>query len=990
MWGKERGAQQLANFSCTEGDVVRWDTLDWDTQGCQPQPDSLLQCVSLTPGTIVLTCKTQRKTGFECLVYVSITPSTDVSQAQAEISRLLNLKYSDEILTLNTEPNSTRVNPVEALPIVTTLPPDSPGNTTAFSDSVSNATTDIFYMVILNVTMKSSSQDPAEAIQTWLRETLEVKRMLVLNFAMQAKDHSQLHHSFEQNIPGMDKITVRKQTSLGCSFQICVRNPQFNITGTEEQICGLLKMPYINGSVRLQANPEEINITHIEPGWCREQTRLTEWGLYVWPQTKAQGLVHQPCKGDPREEATRLCEVSGMTSKAIWPPPNLQPCPPVETTISDLSKIDITANNSADMVDIIGELVRNSMPLPPSQLDIVLDKLAEVVNANQLTSSLASDIVNIIVDIIQHGDDLPHVTNKILNITDSIGDRVSFHGSSYNITTPSLVLSFVNVNSSQFDGLTFGVSTCSQGLDPKIFINEELLNDTVAFISVPQEVEKFFPQGEGTQPRIQFHFYGTPDLFQDSESGMELYTHVVSASITNATNDIKDLEQSVRVTLHHHTPNLHNNKVKCVYWNLHSNDDRGGWDTTGCERNSTALDHTTCLCNHLTHFAVLVDISRYKLSEKDEQILSVISSVGCGISCVFLGISLLTYTVFEKLRRDYPSKILINLSLALLGLNLFFLVNSSLSSYGDLLCIAMAATLHYFTLASFTWMGLEAVHMYLALVKVFNIYVPSYIFKFCILGWGVPLMIVGTVLATEKNAYGSKLYEDAPGSPGSTERFCWVQADVVFYVSVVTYILLILICNISVFGLVLVQIRKMQANKPAGTQNGLLQDLRSMASLTFLLGLTWILAFFSWGPFKVPLFYLFSILNSLQGFFLFLFYCLMKENVREQWRVHLCCGRFRLNEHSDWSRSMVAGGKSKPNQLGRTPSAKSDDSNETRRTSSSSTPSRQRPSNFRSSLDLVCEDGVALPHACAGSSPPPYGEASLPSTHRLRHSHVLH
>lgn len=91
----------------------------------------------------------------------------------------------------------------------------------------------------------------------------------------------------------------------------------------------------------------------------------------------------------------------------------------------------------------------------------------------------------------------------------------------------------------------------------------------------------------------------------------------------------------------------------------------------------------------------------------------------------------------RKLRRDYPSKILINLSAALLGLNMTFLLDawlSSLSIHG--LCIATAATLHYFMLASFTWMSLEAVHMYFALVKVFNIYVPSYILKFCAVGWG--------------------------------------------------------------------------------------------------------------------------------------------------------------------------------------------------------------------------------------------------------------
>ena len=92
---------------------------------------------------------------------------------------------------------------------------------------------------------------------------------------------------------------------------------------------------------------------------------------------------------------------------------------------------------------------------------------------------------------------------------------------------------------------------------------------------------------------------------------------------------------------------------------------------------------------------------------------------------------------FRKLRQDYPSKILINLSFALLGMSMLFLLDSWLSSFSNYgLCIATAATLHYFLLASFTWMGLEAVHMYLALVKVFNIYIPSYILKFCAIGWG--------------------------------------------------------------------------------------------------------------------------------------------------------------------------------------------------------------------------------------------------------------
>lgn len=100
---------------------------------------------------------------------------------------------------------------------------------------------------------------------------------------------------------------------------------------------------------------------------------------------------------------------------------------------------------------------------------------------------------------------------------------------------------------------------------------------------------------------------------------------------------------------------------------------------------------------------------------------------------------------YRKLRRDYPSKILLNLSIALLGLNLVFLLNSWISSFGIYgLCIAVAVTLHYFLLTSFTWMGLGAVNMYFALVKVFNVYVPSYILKFCLLGWGERFKLIKT------------------------------------------------------------------------------------------------------------------------------------------------------------------------------------------------------------------------------------------------------
>nr|XP_020455445.1 adhesion G-protein coupled receptor G2-like [Monopterus albus] len=136
----------------------------------------------------------------------------------------------------------------------------------------------------------------------------------------------------------------------------------------------------------------------------------------------------------------------------------------------------------------------------------------------------------------------------------------------------------------------------------------------------------------------------------------------------------------------------------------------------------------------------------------------------------------------------------------------------------------------------------------------------------------------------------------------------------------------------------------MRVNSPAGSHSGLMHDLKGVASLTLLLGLTWTVGFFTWGPARVVLLYLFSGLNTLQGLFIFLFHCLMKENVRKQWKIHLCIGRFQLDEYSEWSNSASAGVMANPrsNPLRASlPSVRSVKSSSTDSTSASSNSSQR-------------------------------------------------
>lgn len=51
-------------------------------------------------------------------------------------------------------------------------------------------------------------------------------------------------------------------------------------------------------------------------------------------------------------------------------------------------------------------------------------------------------------------------------------------------------------------------------------------------------------------------------------------------------------------------------------------DGNGGWDGRGCRKYNTTPDYTTCLCDHLTHFGVLlVRENIYSAAHVEEEVL---------------------------------------------------------------------------------------------------------------------------------------------------------------------------------------------------------------------------------------------------------------------------------------------------------------------------------------------------------------------------------
>nr|XP_014593712.1 adhesion G-protein coupled receptor G6 isoform X2 [Equus caballus] len=644
---------------------------------------------------------------------------------------------------------------------------------------------------------------------------------------------------------------------------------------------------------------------------------------YQWPTISPSEYKH-PCLEKQGFYASRTCHPApNSTSSAYWGTPDLSNC----------------SKEANEVANQILNLTGDGQTLNSANITSIVEQVRRIVNKEEnIDITLGSTLMNIFSNILTSPDsDLLESSSEALKTIDELAFKIDLSSTSHvNITTRNLALgvSSLSPGTNEISNFSIGLPSNNESYFQMDFASEQM--DPLASVMLPPNLLENLSQEDSVLvKRVQFTFFNKTGLFQDVETKKgTLVSYVMACSIGNIT--IQGLKDPVRIKIKHARSQAVHHPV-CAFWDLDNGEASGFWNTSGCvTQGHSDASETVCLCNHLTHFGVLMDLqgTASQMDARNTRILTFLTYIGCGISAIFSATTLLTYVAFEKLRRDYPSKILMNLSTALLFLNLIFLLDGWITSFHvDGLCTAVAALLHFFLLATFTWMGLEAIHMYIALVKVFNTYIRRYILKFCIIGWGLPALVVSIVLASRKQneVYGKESYGKEQG-----DEFCWIQDPVVFYVTCAGYFGVMFFLNFAMFIVVMVQICGRNGKRSNRTlREEVLRNLRSVVSLTFLLGMTWGFAFFAWGPLNVAFMYLFSIFNSLQGLFIFVFHCAMKENVQKQWRRHLCCGRFRLADNSDWSKTATNIIKKSSDNLGKSLSSSSIGSNSTYLTSKS-------------------------------------------------------
>ncbi|XP_014837792.1 PREDICTED: adhesion G-protein coupled receptor G2-like [Poecilia mexicana] len=316
----------------------------------------------------------------------------------------------------------------------------------------------------------------------------------------------------------------------------------------------------------------------------------------------------------------------------------------------------------------------------------------------------------------------------------------------------------------------------------------------------------------------------------------------------------------------------------CVSWDgKNDNGTEANWTTEGC-LTIEVNGRISCNCSHLTFFAILMSPTAVGkdggsnstgiISSSDLKTLTQITKAGCGMSMFFLGVALFMHFLIRKNKASEAVKILMNLFVALFFLNLCFLVNESIAKLKvSAACVAMAAALHYSMLATFTWFFMQALHLYFNLHQI-STDIKYYMCKVCSTGWVVPAVVVVGLLASSK--YDLIKVSD---NNGTSVSMCWIPDSTVHTGVNIGYYSIVFIFTLTVFIVTVVQIKHFSSKK-AKTRDNISTKKRvfSLLGLFCLLGITWGFAFFSYGSLLLPSYYVFTILNSFQGFFLFVYY----------------------------------------------------------------------------------------------------------------------
>ena len=257
--------------------------------------------------------------------------------------------------------------------------------------------------------------------------------------------------------------------------------------------------------------------------------------------------------------------------------------------------------------------------------------------------------------------------------------------------------------------------------------------------------------------------------------------------------------------------------------------------------------------------------------------LGVVTVVCIGLSIVCLLIRILLQiciTIFATI----PGKLQFNLTVAFL-VAFVFLVVAPLTRDSHTGCVVSAVVLCYGFLAAFTWMNVIAFDTWLAF-RPSAAFVRSgekvkSLWRHMLIGWGFPLVFVAIAIGVD---YSNAKMTYRPNFGGLR---CWFTQRIALMTYFGLPVAISIVLNIFFYVLTAMNLRRAFKDKKSRKTQQNEHHFLVYVRLFVLMGFTWIFGFLSAFTDEVAIDFVFVILTSLQGVFLFVSFVCNKRVFNE-------------------------------------------------------------------------------------------------------------
>ena len=273
--------------------------------------------------------------------------------------------------------------------------------------------------------------------------------------------------------------------------------------------------------------------------------------------------------------------------------------------------------------------------------------------------------------------------------------------------------------------------------------------------------------------------------------------------------------------------------------------------------------------------------------DKFSNVMGWVSLIGLGLSFVCLVLHLVIFTLSPEMR-NLSGKNLSSLCVTLLGAYTSFIFGV-FGEEGKTECFVLAVLMYYFFLASFCWMNVMAFDVWKSLrLATSELRVSAggqwkRFFLYCAYAWIAPGAALSIVVAIDTHQPA-----DIPKSflPQFGERLCWFGQRKALLVFFAAPLMVIMVVNITFFILAAKIIAdSTRSTAKFSSYQPHQYNFKLYMRLALLMGLAWISGIMAGYLQEETLWYIFIILNTLQGAFIFIgFTC--RKNILKALR---CC-----------------------------------------------------------------------------------------------------